>query len=53
VIKRDEMSGTCSTNGGNEKCVHNLGLEISREEHFGDLDVLGKIILKLIFEGVD
>jgi hypothetical protein len=52
------MSGTCNTDGRDEKCIQYFGWKTSVEEHSEDLGVNGRIIVEWIlreiwWEGVD
>jgi hypothetical protein len=44
-IKKNEMHGVCSTDGGRKKCIQVFGLE-----PFEHLRVDGRMILKRIFK---
>jgi hypothetical protein len=47
------MGGACGTNGKKERCIQGYGVLVGRPEeknHLKDLDVDGRIILKLIFK---
>jgi hypothetical protein len=46
----DEMGGTRSTHGIDEKCIQYFGWKV--KDHSGDLGIDGKIILEWIFREV-
>jgi len=43
------MGGTCSTYGGEERCIQGFGGETSEKNYLEDPGVEGKIILRWIF----
>jgi hypothetical protein len=46
-MKEDEMVGTCSTYGRNEKCIQDFGGKtLKGRDHLEDLGVGGSIILE-------
>ena len=49
-IKKNDMGGTCSMYGGEERCCKVLVGESGLKKPLGRLDVYGRIILKLIFK---
>jgi hypothetical protein len=46
------MGGACSTNGGEEKCISDIGRK-ARRDHWEDKDVGGWTILKWILDSLD
>jgi len=48
-IERTEMGGSWSTYGGEEECIQGFGGEAGEKEHFVDLGVDGRIVLRRIF----
>jgi hypothetical protein len=43
-MKKDEMGGSCSTHGRDEKCHESENMKV--RDHSEDLDVDGKVILE-------
>jgi hypothetical protein len=50
-VKEDEIGRTCSTHGENMKAYGILVGKPERKRLLGNIDVDGRIILKLILEG--
>jgi len=50
-MKKNGMGGACGTDGGEESCVRGFGWGNLREgNHLGNLDVDGRMVLKLILK---
>ena len=45
-IEKNEMGGTCSTYGGQERRIHGLMGKPKGKNQLGDLDVDGRIIFR-------
>jgi hypothetical protein len=49
-VKKTEMSRTCGTYGGEERCIQDFDGKLKEGNHLEDTSVDRRIILKLIFE---